>query len=117
MKRVGSPGRVVSGGAMTTASDQAHGSNNCVNSAEAAQRDKRFSEAVAKLRAVNEILSEIEEQYPEFWDLLRNLLRNDLDPAYRIPKGMDLETWAKQQGALPLEAFFDQMLEEIRSQK
>jgi hypothetical protein len=75
----------------------------------AAQREKRFSEAPKKLRAVHEILADLEKQYPEFWVFLRDVLRNDLDPANQIPEGMDLETWAKQQGALPLEAFIDDL--------
>jgi hypothetical protein len=90
---------------MTPTSDQAHGSNGCVNSPEAARREERFSEVAAKLRTVFTLLSEIETNYPELWDFVRKIVQDELDPRNQIPEGMDLETWAKQQGAQPLDAF------------
>ena len=91
---------------MTPASDQAHGSNNCVNSPESQQLQERQGEVAEKLRVLFAILSEIETNYPEFWEFVQQIVRDELDPRHKIPEGMDLETWAKQQGALPLEAFF-----------
>ncbi len=82
-----------------------HATNGCVNPSEAARREERFYEVAAKLRAVFTILSEIEANYPEFWDFVRKIVQDELDPQNKIPDGMDLETWAKQQGAQPLEAF------------
>ena len=94
---------------MTPTTGQAHGSNHCANSTEAAQREERFYQAVAKLRAVHESLAEIKQQYPEFWEFLRDGLRDQLDPANQIPDGMDLETWALQRGAQPLSAFIHEL--------
>jgi hypothetical protein len=78
-----------------------------------AQIQKRLGEVVAKMRDVFAILSEIETNYPEFWRLVRDAIRDNLDPEQWPRNGMDLETWAKQQGARPLDDFLRELEQEM----
>ena len=70
-----------------------------------AQAQERLREVAAKIRAMFAILAESEANYPEFRQIARDCLLHEVDPARKIPEGVDLETWAKERGALPLEAF------------
>jgi hypothetical protein len=87
-----------------TPPEPTHDGNGCSPLDEARVQD-RFREVAAKIRAIFAILEEIETNYPEFQKMARDCLLHEVDPARRIPEGVDLETWAKEQGGLPLEAF------------
>jgi hypothetical protein len=76
---------------------------------------KRLGEVVAKMRDIFAILSEIETNYPEFWRLVRDAIRADLDPEQWPRNGMDLETWAKQQGARPADDFLRELEQEMEA--
>jgi hypothetical protein len=77
-----------------------------------AQLQERLGAVAAKMRVIFALLSEIETNYPEFWEFMQGVLRDHLDPSKRLPDGVDLEAWAKERGARPLEAFL-QELEQI----
>jgi hypothetical protein len=96
---------------MTPTADQVFGSDNG-HSAETERSQERLGQVAVKLRVIFAILDEIETNYPEFWEFVQGRLRDELDPSKRIPKGVDLETWAKEQGAQPLEAFLDELLQD-----
>lgn len=96
---------------MTPTADQVRGSDNC-HSAETERLQERLGQVAVKLRVIFAILDEIETNYPEFWKFVQDRLRVEFDPSERIPKGVDLETWARQQGAQPLEAFLDELLQD-----
>jgi hypothetical protein len=113
MKCIASTDSVLSGGAMTPTSDQTHGSMNGVSSDKPQQLQQRQKEVAEKMRVLFAILSEIETNYPEFWEFVQDIVRNELDPRNKIPEGLDLGTWARQQGAQPLEAFIHE-LEQIQ---
>jgi hypothetical protein len=66
---------------------------------------ERLRAVVEKMKTILAIFAEIEKEYPEFREVARESLLDEVDPARRMPEGMDLETWAKELGAQPLEAF------------
>jgi hypothetical protein len=111
MKRVNAWRTRYTGGAMPPTSDSTHDGNGCVEPNEA-QLQARLVEVAAKMRIIFARLSEIETNYPEFWEFVQGVLRDHLDPSKRLPAGVDLETWAKERGAQPLETFL-QELEQI----
>jgi hypothetical protein len=78
---------------------------------------ERLQRLAAELKAREEALAEMQANYPYFkravYGWLRERFESELPP---IPEDMDLETWAKEEGALPLEAFIEELerLEEGR---
>lgn len=71
---------------------------------------ERLQRLAAELKAREETLAEMQANYPHFkrmvYAMLRERFEHEVPP---IPDGVDLETWAKEQGALPLDAFIDDL--------
>jgi hypothetical protein len=61
-------------------------------------RQQRLREVAVKWRTIFTLLEDIEKNYPEWWEWTQKSLREELDPAMRMPDDIDLETWAQQQG-------------------
>jgi hypothetical protein len=76
------------------------------------QVSERLGQFAEELKAREEAEQEMRENYPHFkevvYDLARRHFERTLPP---LPEGKDLETIAAEEGALPLEAFFPQMIE------
>jgi len=74
---------------------------------------ERLQRLAAELKAREEELAEMRANYPHFkravYAMLRERFEREVSP---IPEDVDLETWAKEQGALPLEAFIGELEEE-----
>jgi hypothetical protein len=84
--------------------------------AEELQRQSEKLQAIAEqLKAKEESQSEMVAKYPHFEKFVRDKMvehfERTLEP---LPEGVDLEAYAREQGGLPFEAFFDQMLQEVR---
>ena len=76
---------------------------------------ERLQRLAAQLKAREEALAEMQANYPHFkrivYAWLRERFEREVPP---LPDDMDLETWARENGALPLEAFIEE-LEQLSS--
>jgi hypothetical protein len=71
---------------------------------------ERLQRLAAELKAREEALAEMQANYPHFkrmvYAMLRERFEKECPP---IPDGVDLDAWAAEEGALPLEAFIDEL--------
>jgi hypothetical protein len=74
------------------------------------QESERLRELAEKLKAREEALAEMEANYPYFkafvYAKMREYYEQTLEP---LPDNVDLEAYAKEQGAQPLEAILEDL--------
>jgi hypothetical protein len=76
------------------------------------QVSERLLQIAEELKAREEAEEEMRENYPHFKEVVYELSRQHFERTLPpLPEGKDLETIAAEEGALPLEAFFPQMIE------
>ena len=74
------------------------------------QECERLQQIAERLRAREQALSEMEANYPYFKEFVYARLRKEFAGRLEeLPLDKDLETYAKEDGALPLEAFIDEI--------
>jgi hypothetical protein len=76
------------------------------------QVTERLLHLAEELKTREEAEEEMRENYPHFKEVVYELARRHFERTLPpLPEGKDLETIAAEEGAQPLEAFFEQMLQ------
>ncbi len=77
--------------------------------AELQRESEKLRQLAEELKAREAALAEMQANYPHFKQALFDLWREELDREWPLLADKDLETLAKEEGALPLEAFIEEL--------
>jgi hypothetical protein len=76
------------------------------------RESERLRKLAAELEARQEADAEMRENYPHYKKIIGELLQRHIDRHIPpLPEGKDLETIAAEEGAVPLEDFYPQIIE------